>query len=230
MRLTLLISFLLLPALLFADSPYDSKRPSRDGTGKVYLGREISQVMGHLGAGWLERPAREQEERTDLLIANLPVDQSSVIADVGAGTGYFAFRLAGRVKQIYAVDIQQEMLDIMDQRSQESGLTNVVTVKGSETDPGLAEDSVDLIFIVDAYHEFSHPYEMGKAMVSALKPGGKLVLIEYRAEDRRVPIKRLHKMSEKQVVREMARIGLTLSVNLRVLPQQHFMIFERNDR
>jgi len=186
--------------------------------------------MGHLGAGWLERPAREQEERTDLLIANLPVDQSSVIADVGAGTGYFAFRLAGRVKQIYAVDIQQEMLDIMDQRSQESGLTNVVTVKGSETDPGLAEDSVDLIFIVDAYHEFSHPYEMGKAMASALKPGGKLVLIEYRAEDRRVPIKRLHKMSEKQVVREMARIGLTLSVNLRVLPQQHFMIFERNDR
>ena len=230
MRLTLLIGFLLLPALLFADSPYDSKRPSRDGTGKVYLGREISQVMGHLGAGWLERPAREQEERTDLLIANLPVDQSSVIADVGAGTGYFTFRLAGRVKQIYAVDIQQEMLDIMDQRSQESRLTNVVTVKGSETDPGLAEDSVDLIFIVDAYHEFSHPYEMGKAMVSALKPGGTLVLIEYRAEDRRVPIKRLHKMSEKQVVREMARIGLSLNVNLRVLPQQHFMIFERNDR
>ncbi len=212
-----------------ADEIYGSKPPSRDGIGKTYLGREISHVMGHLGAGWLERPDREREERTDLLLRNLPVNETSVVADIGAGTGYFTFPLADRVGFIYAVDIQQEMLDIMESRIESAGVTNVETVLGSVTDPGLAPGSVDLIFIVDAYHEFSHPYEMGRAMVEALKPDGKLVLIEYRAEDPRVPIKRLHKMSEAQVVKEMSALGLTLSANERLLPQQHFMVFTQAD-
>ena len=213
---------------LSAETVYSEKRPSRDGIGKVYLDREISHVMGHLGAGWLERPERQREERTDLLLSNLPVDEHSVVADIGAGTGYFSLRLANRVKRVLAVDVQQEMLDIMDQRIQAMGLDNVVTVKGTPTDPGLKPGSVDLIFIVDAYHEFSHPWEMGQAMVRALKPEGRLVLVEYRAEDPRVPIKRLHKMSEAQAVREMAALGLQLERNESFLPQQHFLVFSRH--
>lgn len=210
-----------------AEEVYGVKKPSRDGIGKTYLGREISQVMGHLGAGWLERSDRERVERTDLLLSNLPVDETSIVADIGAGTGYFTFRLANRVGFIYAVDIQREMLDIMDYRIDASGISNVETVLGTETEPGLAANSVDLIFLVDAYHEFSHPFEMGKAMVEALKPGGQLVLIEYRAEDSRVPIKRLHKMSEAQVVKEMTALGMELGYNDDFLPQQHFLVFNK---
>lgn len=225
MRLILLLFTLLNIDSARTDEIYGQKAPSRDGIGKIYQGREISHVMGHLGAGWLNRPEREREERTDLLLSALPIDETSVVADIGAGTGYFTFALAGQVGAIYAVDIQQEMLDIMDRRVLADGVTNIETVLGSELDPGLAPESVDLIFIVDAYHEFSHPYEMGRAMVDALKPEGKLILIEYRAEDSRVPIKRLHKMSEKQAVKEMALLGMTLGYNSNVLPQQHFLVF-----
>ena len=210
---------------------YTQVRPSRDGIGKVYLGREISQVMGHLGAGWLERPEREREERTDLLIRNLPLSPDAVVADIGAGTGYFSFPIAERVPQgrVLAVDIQQEMLDIITERQRRGAAANVEPVLGTITDPDLPADSVDLILLVDAYHEFSHPYEMGTAMVDALKPGGQLVLIEYRAEDAFVPIKRLHKMSEAQSILEMEAIGLQHVRTKDFLPQQHFMVFEKPD-
>ena len=212
-----------------ASGPYTEKRPSRDGIGKVYMGREISHVMGHLGAAWLERPEREREERTDLLIERLPLETDDVVADIGAGTGYFSFPIAERVSEgkVLAVDIQQEMLDIIAARKASGAPANVEPVLGTITDPALGEEAVDLVLIVDAYHEFSHPYEMGTAIVRALKPGGRLVLIEYRAEDPSVPIKRLHKMSEAQAKKEMQAIGLEWEETGDYLPQQHVLVFRK---
>ena len=208
---------------------YSEKRASRDGIGKVYMGREISHVMGHLAAGWLERPEREREERTDLLIERLSLSPDDVVADIGAGTGYFSFPIARRVPEgkVLAVDIQQEMLDMIEARKSNGAPSNVETVLGTITDPKLPSSGVDLILIVDAYHEFSHPFEMGTAMADALKPEGKLILIEYRAEDRSVPIKPLHKMSENQAIDEMRAIGLKHLRTEDFLPQQHFLVFEK---
>lgn len=207
---------------------YESRTPSRDGIGKVYMGREISRVMGHLGAGWLERPGRQREERTDLLLDNLPLKPGAVVADIGAGTGFFTLPLAQRVGpsgQVLAVDIQPEMLAIIERRRQDAGLDNIDLITASETDPKLPPGTVDLVLMVDAYHEFSYPREVMTGIVQSLAPGGTVVLIEYRAEDPRVPIKRLHKMTAAQATFEMAAVGLTLEANLTILPQQHFMIF-----
>jgi ubiquinone/menaquinone biosynthesis C-methylase UbiE len=228
--LLLLASVMCLPACAEQqDSPYTTKAPRPDGIGKVYLGREISFVMGHLGAGWLERPEREAEERTDLLLDNLPLEPDDVIVDLGAGTGYFSLPMAGRVPQgrVLAVDIQQEMLDIVTRRARSAGIDNLSTVLATETDPGLPAATVDLMLMVDAYHEFSHPLEVMTGVVRALKPGGRVVLIEYRAEDPRVPILELHKMSQAQARREMAAVGLEWVESRDVLPQQHFMIFRK---
>lgn len=230
----LLIGVLLAVPPAFADTNaehYTEKRPSRDGIGKVYMGREISQVMGHLGAGWLERPEREREERTDLLIDRLPLEPDDVVADIGAGTGFFSFPIAERVPdgRVLAVDIQPEMLAIVERRKAAGAPANVEPVLGTEKDPNLPAGGVDLVLIVDAYHEFSYPREMGEAIVRALRPGGRLVLIEYRAEDRRVPIKRLHKMSERQARREMEAIGLTWERTADFLPQQHFLVFRKGE-
>jgi ubiquinone/menaquinone biosynthesis C-methylase UbiE len=152
-----------------------------------------------------------------------------VVADIGAGTGYFSFPIARRVPdgRVLAVDIQQEMLDIIEARKVRGDVDNVETVMGTVENPNLPEESVDLILIVDAYHEFSHPYEMGQAIAKALKPEGRLVLIEYRAEDPRVPIKPLHKMSEEQAIKEMARVGLRWVETRDFLPQQHFLVFQK---
>ncbi len=209
---------------------YTEKTASRDGIGKVYMGREISHVMGHRGAGWLERPTRERQERTDLLIERLPLSPGDVVADIGAGTGYFSIPIAKRVPQgrVLAVDIQQEMLDIIERRQRNGAPANIETVLGTISDPNLPASTVDLILLVDAYHEFSHPHEMGTAMADALKPGGKLILVEYRAEDSAVPIKPLHKMSERQAIDEMRAIGLQHLRTEDFLPQQHFMVFEKS--
>ena len=217
------------PTIAAADGFYVYGKASRDGIGKYYMGREISHVMGHLGAAWLERPTREREERTDRLLKNLPLAPDSVVADIGAGTGYFTFPMAKQVPEgrVLAVDIQPEMLNIISARMASEGVSNIQPVLGSERDPGLERSSVDLILLVDAYHEFAWPREMGDAMARSLKPGGRLVLIEYRAEDPSVPIKRLHKMSVKQALREMEAVGLKLERNGKFLPQQHFMVFRR---
>jgi ubiquinone/menaquinone biosynthesis C-methylase UbiE len=193
------------------------------------MGREISHVMGHLGAGWLERSSREREERTDLLVDNLPLEEDDVVADVGAGTGYFSFRIAPSVPggEVLAVDIQPEMLAIVRERAEEAGIDNVRGIRGSVTDPNLPDAGVDLALIVDAYHEFSHPREMALALRRALRPGGRLILVEYRAEDPSVPIKRLHKMSEAQARRELEAAGFEFVRNRDFLPQQHFLVFRR---
>ena len=211
------------------DSHYTTGLPTRDGIGKFYMGREISKVMGHLGAGWLERPERERQERTDLLIAGLSLSEDFVVADIGAGTGYFTFPVAQRVPlgKVFSVDIQPEMLAYIARRKALENVANVQTVLGEEDDPKLPNNEIDLAFIVDAYHEFSFPREMGERLRESLKPGGQLVLVEYRAEDPRVAIKRLHKMSEVQVKREMAAIGLGWVKTESYLPQQHVLIFQK---
>ena len=213
------------------NSYYTTGQPSRDGIGKIYMGREISHVMGHLGAGWLERPERERQERTDLLIAGLSLSEDSVVADIGAGTGYFTFPVAQRVPRgkVISVDIQPEMLASIERRKALENVANVETVLGEEDDPKLPDNEIDLAFIVDAYHEFSFPREMGERLKESLKPGGQLVLVEYRAEDPRVPIKRLHKMSEVQVKQEMAAIGLDWVRTESYLPHQHVLIFQKSN-
>jgi ubiquinone/menaquinone biosynthesis C-methylase UbiE len=202
---------------------------SRGGIGKFYMEREISGVMGHQGAGWLEREQRTHEEMPDEVVANMGLEPDDVVADIGAGTGYFAFRMARLVPQgkVLATDIQPEMLAIMEQRKQETGIGNVETLLGQIDDPGLPANSVDKVLLVDAYHEFSHPFEMMQGIYNALKPGGKLFLIEYRAEDDSVPIRPLHKMSVEQVVREMSVFGMVWEDTLDFLPWQHMFVFSK---
>ena len=233
-----MLILLFLPALAVRAQPYSAEAlstdgyqmstPSRDGIGKRYMGREISRVMGHQGAGWLERSSREQEERTDILVEELELEEDDVVADIGAGTGYFTFRISPLVPRgmVIAVDIQQEMLDIIDHRAKDSA-DNVVTILGTIANTRLPEASVDLILLVDAYHEFSHPREMGQSMFRALRPGGRIALVEYRQEDPAIAIKPLHKMSEAQARKEMEALGLQWRETRSSLPQQHLIIFAK---
>lgn len=201
--------------------------PHADGIGKVYMGREIAQVMGHQGAGWLERSSREVEERPQQLIEALNLQPTDVVADIGAGTGYFSFRMAPLVPQgkVLAIDVQPEMIEILRFLKQEKQQANVEPILGFETDPRLTPDSIDVALMVDAYHEFEYPREMMQAIAQALKPNGRAVLVEYRGEDPWVFIKPLHKMTQKQVKKEMAAVGLTWIETKKFLPQQHVLIF-----
>lgn len=201
-----------------------------NGTGKFYMGREIAQVMGHLAADWLERPEREQEEAPAKLMTALKLKPGDVVADIGAGSGYFTFRLAdavGPTGKVYAVDIQPEMLEIIRKRSKERKVENVEPVLGAINDPKLPANSTDLMMMVDVYHEFSHPWEMTRQMVRALKPGGRLVFVEYRLEDPSVPIKLVHKMTEAQVKREMSVQSLQWVETNETLPRQHIIVFKK---
>ena len=200
---------------------------SRDGIGKFYQGREIAHVMGHLGASWLERPEREREERTDLLLDALDLKPTDVVADIGAGTGFFTFLMASKVPQgrVLAVDIQPKMIEYLNEGKAKRKIPNVQPVLGTESDPKLPANAVDLAILIDAYHEFSYPREMIQRITSSLKPGGRIVLVEYRAEDPTVPIKELHKLSVAQATKEMKAAGLKLLKNDDRLPQQHIMFF-----
>ncbi len=210
---------------------YETRRDhDPDSTGKFYMGREIAQVMGYQAANWLERPEREKEEHSSKLLKMLELKPGMVVADVGAGSGYHTFRMAERVGakgKVYAVDVQKQMLDIIRWRMKRMKVTNVEPVQGADTDPKLPANSLDLILLVDVYHEFSHPYEMTEGMVKALKPGGRLVFVEFRLEDPEVPIKLVHKMTEKQVKKEMAPHPLRHARTLEDLPWQHVIVFEK---
>lgn len=208
-------------------SHYSVGKKSRDGIGKYYMGREISHVMGHLGAGWLERPGRRKEERTDLLIENLKLKADNNVADIGAGTGFFSFPMSELVPKgnVYAVDIQTEMLDIIRKRMKQRGTKNIVPTLGTIQDTKLPTNTIDMVLLVDAYHEFDHPREMMESIFKGLRPGGRVVLIEYRKEDPKVMIKPLHKMTQKQAILEMQAVGLKWKETKDFLPKQHFMVF-----
>jgi len=209
---------------------YVSGPASADGIGKRYMGREIAAVMGWQGAAWLEREEREREERTDLLVKALDLKPGMVVADIGAGTGYISRRIALAVApsgKVLAVDVQPEMVEMLQALAQQERLTNIQPLLGAESDVKLAPDSVDLAIMVDVYHELAFPYEVLASIVRALKPGGRVVFVEYREEDPRVPIKPLHKMSEAQVRREAEVQSLIWERTVNALPWQHMVIFRK---
>jgi len=212
------------------DQIYIYKTGDYNGIGKWYMDREIAYVMGYEGIGWLERSQREKEENVSKLIQNMGIKPNDTIADIGAGSGYHAFRMAPLANNglVYAVDIQTEMLMAIENIKETSKIKNIKTILSSEQSVYLAENSVDKILMVDVYHEFSFPIEMITSIKSALKPKGELFLIEYRAEDPNVPIKRIHKMTEKQAVKEMEAAGFKLKRNINNLPWQHCMVFVKN--
>jgi protein-L-isoaspartate O-methyltransferase len=209
------------------DQIYIYKKGDYNGIGKWYMGREIAYVMGYEGIGWLERSQREKEENVSKLIQNMGIKPNDTIADIGAGSGYHAFRMAPLANKgmVYAVDIQTEMLMAIENSKETNNIKNIKTILGGEKSVYLAKNSVDKILMVDVYHEFSFPIEMIKSITIALKPKGELFLIEYRGEDPNVPIKRIHKMTEKQAVKEMEAAGFKLKRNIDNLPWQHCMVF-----
>ncbi|MBX9625887.1 MAG: class I SAM-dependent methyltransferase [Gemmataceae bacterium] len=201
-----------------------------DGIGKFYLGREIAHVMGYQGAGWLDRPTRVEEEEPAKLLKALDVKPGMVVADVGAGSGYHTFRLAplvGETGKVIASDIQPEMLKIVEARAKQKKVKNVEAVNGTVKDPKLPAGGVDLILLVDVYHEFEFPFEMAEKMVAALKPGGRLVFVEFKAEDPAVPIKPVHKMTERQVLKEMEPFPELEHAKTTPLSWQHVIVFTK---
>jgi ubiquinone/menaquinone biosynthesis C-methylase UbiE len=226
------LSLLLLCGLVARAEPADRyefrSAHDPDGIGKFYLGREIAHVMGPGGILWLERSERETQERPQLVIDALEIEPGQTIADLGAGSGYYSFRIAplvGPTGKVLAIDIEPAMLEVIAQRARREHVTNIATVRSSARDPHLAAHSVDLLFMVDVYHELEYPYEMLTKVRAALKPGGRVALIEYRAEDPEVAIKPLHKMSEQQVRHEMQAAGFRHVKTVRTLPLQHLIVF-----
>ncbi len=216
-------------SVLQVSTEYQTVAPSPNGIGRVYLGREIAQTMGHQGAGWLDRPSRVLQERPQAAIAALDLHPTDVVADIGTGTGYFARRIASLLPQgkVLAVDIQPEMLAMLQAELEANGIKNIEPILGQIDRPNLPPNSVDLALMVDAYHEFAYPHEVMEDVVEALHPGGRVVLAEYKAENPMIMIKRLHKMSVAQVRREMAAVGLEWVKTDDSLPEQHLLFFQK---
>ena len=227
----LILFLLIVPIISFSQitnyNKYIYKKGDINGIGKWYMGREIARVMGFQGIGWLERSCREKEENVSTLIQNMKIESNDIIADIGAGSGYHSFRMAPLAKNgvVYAVDIQSEMLAAINRRIELNKIKNIKTILDNEKSIQLPNNSVDKILMVDVYHEFNFPREMIRSIKNTLKPNGKLFLVEYRDEDPRVPIKKIHKMSEKQAEKEMDAAGFKLIEKISNLPWQHCMIF-----
>ena len=217
---------ILLTSFLFSQE-YTYTKPSKDGTGKYFLGREISTIMGHTGAPWLDRSSREKEERTDLVIEALNLNRTQIVADFGAGSGYFTHRIASNCSLVYAVDIQKEMLVLNKKKMDEKNIKNVIFTLGAEKNTNLPKESIDYLIMVDVYHELEFPYEIMRDIYGVLKNNGKVVLVEYKQEDPRIMIKPLHKMSVKQIRKEMEYSGFELSQSYKILPRQHMLFFNK---
>jgi len=217
-----------------AESPatplYRVGRGSPDGIGKFYQGREIAAVMGFEGAPWLERPSRASEERPDLLVEELHLQPGMTVADIGAGSGYLSRRMAPIVGpgRVFAVDVQPQMVALLTELSRKPEYRNLVPIQGGTDDVKLPRASVDLAVLVDVYHELAYPYEIMRSLVRALKPGGWVVLVEYRGEDPAVPIKAVHKMTEAQIRREMSVLPLSWERTSERLPMQHIVVFRKS--
>lgn len=211
-------------------SVYQLDTPSgEDGSGKFYMGREIAAGSQGVSAAWHDLPAREASELPNRVVEALRLRPADVIADIGAGTGFFTLRLSERVPRgrVLAVDIDPEVLRVIEQRAVDAGISNVHTVQGTEQNPNLPLSGVDIVLIVVSYHEFSHPREMMDNIVASLKPGGRFILVEYRGEDPTIAIPPLRRMTEAQARREMEAVGLVWRESLDILPLQHFIIFEK---
>jgi ubiquinone/menaquinone biosynthesis C-methylase UbiE len=211
-------------------SPYQMGSPSRDGIGKYYYHREIAQIMGFEGASWLDRAEREREERPDLLVKELHLAPGMAVADIGAGSGYLAKRMAPLVSpgKVLAVDVQPEMVDLLRKLAMQPGMGNIVPSQGLADNVRLPSESIDLAVMVDVYHELSYPYEVVRSIIAALKPDGRMVFVEYRGEDSKVPIKELHKMTVAQIRLEMAQFPLMLERTDERLPMQHIVVFRKH--
>jgi protein-L-isoaspartate O-methyltransferase len=228
-RFILLFFALLQTATLVAQERYTVKPGDPNGISKWYMGRQIAHVMSHYGIEWLERKEREMEENTTQLLKNLAVQPGLFIADIGAGSGYHSTMLSKMVGngKVYAVDVESEMIAYLKGRIKLEGYKNIIPVLSTEQKVSLPANSIDVMLLVDVYHEFSFPYEMTLSMLEALKPGGKLVLVEFRAEDPNVPIKTIHKMTERQAVKEFKASGFLFEKNMGNLPWQHCLIFRK---
>lgn len=216
-------------SILGDPKPEDSLIPEAR---ESYQGREIAQTMHYLGAEWLVRDTREREERCSIMLTKLGVKPGMTVCDMGCGNGFYSLPLAkmvGEDGQVLAVDVQPEMLSMLRERSELYGLTNISPILGSFHDPHLPPNSVDVVLLVDVYHEFSYPEQMLRAIRRALKPDGVAVLLEYRTEDPDVPIKRLHKMSKEQIMKEWPVNGYKLVEEFDGLPWQHMMFFGRDE-
>lgn len=212
---------------------YVSTPASADGIGKRYMDREISGVMGWQGAAWLERDKREREERTDLLLEALALQPGMIVADIGAGTGYLSRRMAPLVVpggKIIALDLQPEMVNMLQAAVNRSGLKQIEVKQSSVDNIKLPKNSIDMAIMVDVYHELAYPYEVMVSILQALKPRGRLVFVEYKAEDMRVPIKPLHKMSEAQIKREAGIFPLDWERTVSTLPWQHVVVFRKGEQ
>lgn len=214
-----------------SNADYTYKKDDPNGIGKWYKGREIAHVMGFQGMRWLERPEREKEEKTTSLLENMTIKRGDEIADIGAGSGYHVFKMATKADQglIYAVDIQDEMLRAIREKMSQTKQENIKPVKGSNKSVNLPENSIDKVLMVDVYHEFEYPIEMIASIKKSLRSDGKIFLIEYRGEDDSVPIKKLHKMTEIQAIKEMKAAGFKLERNIDNLPWQHCMVFVKDE-
>lgn len=198
---------------------------------EVYKGRRIARTMHYAGAEWLIRDEREREERCSMMLANLGIRTGMTICDMGCGNGFHTLPMAemtGEKGQVYGVDVQPEMLALLRQRMEEKVIENVIPILGSYHNPHLPPNSIDLVLLVDVYHEFSHPEPMLAAIRKSLKPDGVIVLVEYREEDPEVPIRPLHKMSKKQINLELEANGFRLVKEFDKLPWQHMMFFGKS--
>jgi SAM-dependent methyltransferase len=211
------------------DTAYIFRNGSVDGIGKFYMGREIAHVMGASGSEWLERDERNKEENTQLAIEKINLPADGVVADIGAGTGYYSFRLAAKVSKgkVYAVEVQDEMISYLKNKKGLLKDSIVEIVKSTPLSPNLPDTSVDLAIMVDVYHELEFPHEMLHAIRKALKHNGKILLLEYRGEDPSVPIKLLHKTTVAQLNRELMANGFQLNYKGDFLPIQHFLLYEK---
>ena len=212
-----------------SDSVYTYLPGSIDGIAKQYYGRQLASVMGASGSEWLERDTRQKEENPRQAIDSMPLAANSVVADIGAGTGYYTFRIAQKIPlgKVYAVEVQDEMITQLESKKQVAKQDNVIIVKGDNFSPNLPANSIDLAIMVDVYHELEYPHEMLMAIRKALKPSGKLLLLEYRAEDNSIPIKPLHKMSVTQANKELRANGFQLYQRKEFLPIQHYLLYKK---